>query len=582
MASLDQISIAAHYFRSIDWRRWDRYATVIVVSVGIATAIGLFLYGDFEFDDLLLIVVAAGVGCFACLTYSQWTRVEVRDGVATAALALAVYVSAHIFDLPPRVFKFAMDNAEYEVDDAIFVLFVMSLALVLYVYRRLRDLRKEVKARRSAELTAQQLARHDPLTGLPNRRFFNEMLEETLESIAKEQRQAAALVLDLDGFKAINDVHGHLLGDKALIEFSRRIGKVASGALIARLGGDEFAIVLPQIVSIDEPAALARRIIAAVSEPFEIAGSETTLGVGIGIAIAPNDGIRADDILRRADLALYRAKSEGRSFTRFFEPAMDAHVERRTAIERELRAAVAKNEIEVHYQPLVELGTSRITGFEALARWNSRALGPMLPGTFIAIAEESGLIHRLGDQLLRVACREARNWPDRFTLSFNISPVQLRDATLGLRVLSILAETGLSPSRLELEITESAIVGDGQLARTVIDELRGAGIRVALDDFGTGYATMSQLLSFRFDKIKIDRGFVERLGTDGGSEVIVRAIIGLAKGLGLATTAEGIETTGQLASLKTDGCIEGQGYLFGKAMPAVEVRQMISRAENAA
>ncbi len=261
---------------------------------------------------------------------------------------------------------------------------------------------------------------------------------------------------------------------------------------------------------------------------------------------------------------------------------MDAHVERRTTIERELRAAVAASQVEVHYQPLINLSGDRIIGFEALARWQSPALGALGPKVFIAIAEESGLIHRLGDQLLRTACREAATWPKDLTLAFNISPVQLRDPTLGLRILGILGETGLPPRRLELEITESAIVGDGPTARQMVDELRTAGVRIALDDFGTGYATMSQLLSFRFDKIKIDRSFVERLGGDNGSEVIVRAIIGLAKGLGLTTTAEGIETAAQLADLKADGCLEGQGYLFGKAIPASDIPNLLRKRTIAA
>ena len=291
-----------------------------------------------------------------------------------------------------------------------------------------------------------------------------------------------------------------------------RIAKAAKGALVARVGGDEFAVVLPNVDSLDGPTGTARRISTSVAEPFIIAGTEVDLGVSIGIAIAPNDGITADDLVRRADLALYRAKGEGRSLTRFFEPAMDAHVERRNVIERELRAAVAGDRIEAHYQPLVSLAGNRIIGFEALARWQSPVLGPVAPSVFIAVAEECGLINRLGDQLLRTACREAKNWPDDFILSFNISPLQLRDTTLGLRVLSILGETGLPPTRLELEITESAIVGDTDAAQHIIDELRAAGVRIALDDFGTGYATMSQLLSFRFDKIKIDRSFVKNIG----------------------------------------------------------------------
>ena len=585
MARLEQFPILgriAGFTRSLDWRRRDVRAGLMLSLLGIAIAIGGYLYEDFRVNDILFTLVTAGTGSVALFYRSLWKRREVGDAIVTVALALAVYTAAHFFDLPPKVFQFAIDNVKYEVDDAIFVLFIMSGALVFYVHRRLQDLSKEVEARRSAESTAQRLARHDPLTGLPNRRFFGEKLDEALRCKGTDGCRVAVLMLDLDGFKSVNDVHGHLVGDQALVEFAERIAKASKGALVARVGGDEFAMVLPNIRSLDEPAAIARRISSAVGEPFVIAGSETVLGVGIGIAIAPDDGVTADDMVRRADLALYRAKAEGRSTTRFFEPAMDAHVERRTMIERELRAAIVGNQIEVHYQPLVNLTGDRIIGFEALARWQSPVLGTTAPQVFIAIAEESGLIYRLGDQLLRIACREAATWPEDLTLAFNVSPVQLRDPMLGLRVLGILGETGLSPRRLELEITESAIVGDGPVARQLIDQLRAAGVRIALDDFGTGYATMSQLLSFRFDKIKIDRSFVEKLGTDAGSEVIVRAIIGLAKGLGLTTTAEGIETANQLADLKADGCLEGQGYLFGKAIPASAIADLLRKPSIAA
>ena len=505
----------------------------------------------------------------------DWSRRDLRDGVIIFGLALVIYACAHFGELPPTLLQFALDNTEYEVDDLVFVIFILSVALMIFAWRRAHDLSHEIKARRTAEDAASKLARHDPLTGLPNRRCFNERLDEALHNVMTDGRRAAVLMLDLDGFKAINDVHGHMVGDKALAEFAERIGAAAKGALVARVGGDEFSIIQPNIKSLDEPAGLARRIAKAVAEPFEVAGTETVLGVGIGIAVAPDDGTRADELIRRADLALYRAKAEGRSFTRFFEPSMDAHVERRAIIERELRAAIAAQSIEVHYQPLVHLDGDRIIGFEALARWNSPVLGTVFPAMFIAVAEECGLIHRLGDQLLRVACREATSWPDDFTLAFNISPLQLRDPTLGLRVLGILGETGFPPARLELEITESAIVGDALLAQRMIDELRAAGVRIALDDFGTGYATISQLLAFRFDKIKIDRSFVNDLGADGDSEVVVRAIIGLAKGLGLTTTAEGIENGVQLADLKANGCTEGQGFLFGKAVPAAQIPDLL-------
>ena len=512
----------------------------------------------------------------------DWSKSEIHDGTAVFVLMLVYYAFAHFYDLPPKLFKFALDYSDYEVDDIVAVVFMLSIALMIFAWRRVRELAGEIKARRAAEDIARKMARHDPLTGLPNRRYFNEKLDEVLADVADDRHRAAVLMLDLDGFKAINDMHGHLVGDKALTEFAERITVAAKGALVARVGGDEFSIIQPKINSLDEPAALARRIVKAVAEPFRIADTETALGVGIGIAVSPDDGVTADDLVRRADLALYRAKAEGHSFTRFFEPAMDAHVERRTTIERELRAAVADQNIEVHYQPLVHLDGDRIIGFEALARWTSPTLGVVVPNVFITIAEECGLIHRLGDQLLRTACRDALDWPSDFTLAFNISPLQLRDPTFGLRVLGILGETGLPPARLELEITESAIVGDALLAQRMIDQLRAAGVRIALDDFGTGYATMSQLLAFRFDKIKIDRSFVSNLDSGSDSKIIVRAIIGLANGLGLTTTAEGIETDVQLAGLKADGCVEGQGYLFGKAIPAAQIPGLLRTPSIAA
>jgi predicted signal transduction protein with EAL and GGDEF domain len=300
-------------------------------------------------------------------------------------------------------------------------------------------------------------------------------------------------------------------------------------------------------------------------------------GAGIGISVAPNDGTDPGELVRRADRALYRAKAAGRSSVCFFEPEMDARVERRMQIERELRSAVAADVIVPHYQPLVSLdGGNRIVGFEALARWESKSLGYIGPDVFIPIAEEIGLMPLVSRQLLRRACLDAAAWPSTFTLAFNISPVQLRDPTVGLRILSILAETGFSPHRLEIEITETALVENLAVAQAIIDELRAAGIRVALDDFGTGYSTLSQLLSFRLDKIKIDRSFVSRLNESSDGQVIVRAILGLAKGFGLTTTAEGIEDAVQLEYLKANGCTEGQGYLFSKAIPAADVAALLN------
>jgi diguanylate cyclase (GGDEF)-like protein len=507
-----------------------------------------------------------------------------RPGTIDAAIivvaAAVVYAFSEFYDLPPKLFQLGIDYGDWELDDAIFIIFVMSVGFAIFSYRRVRELAAEIKARRGAELEAKKLARHDPLTGLPNRRFFVETLGEVLLTTTDDAR-SAVLMLDLDGFKSINDAYGHAIGDQTLIEFAQRISAIMRvGAVFIRVGGDEFAVIVPNIKSLDDPTALARRIVATVAEPFLIGQISTSVGVCVGIAIAPSDGMDPEILVQRADRALYRAKAEGRSSVRFFESDMDAHVERRVAIETELRAAVAAKIIVPYYQPVVALEGRRLIGFEALARWKSDKFGWVTPDVFITIAEEIGLISELGDQLLRQACLDARDWPAELTLAFNISAIQLCDPTIGLRVLAILAETGFSPRRLELEITETALVDNMKSAQAITDQLRQAGVRIALDDFGTGYATLSQLLSLKLDRVKIDRSFVDRLGKDKESTTIVRAVLGLASGFNLETTAEGIENEEQVASLRADGCLEGQGYLFGKAVPANEVVNVLAKLRS--
>jgi diguanylate cyclase (GGDEF)-like protein len=502
-------------------------------------------------------------------------RQATLDAIVISIFGAILFSVEYFYDLAPQLFQFALNYRELEIDNFIFVGFVTSFGLAIFSYRRMRELAVEMKARRFAELEAKKLARHDPLTGLPNRRFFVEALGEVLRTTTANSR-LAVLMLDLDGFKSVNDAFGHAVGDQTLIQFAQRVSAIMRvGAFFTRLGGDEFAVILPDINSLDGPTALARRIVGAVAEPFSIGPISTSVGVGVGIAIAPSDGMDPELLVQRADRALYRAKSEGRSCIRFFEADMDAHVERRIAIETELRAAVAAKTIVPYYQPVVAFAGRRVVGFEALARWKSDKFGWVAPEQFITVAEEIGIISELGDQLLRQACLDARAWPGELTLAFNISAVQLRDPTLGLRVLAILAETGFNPRRLELEITETAVVDNMKMALEITRQLRQAGVRIAVDDFGTGYATLSQLLSLKLDRIKIDRSFVDRLGKDKESTTIVRAVLGLASGFSLETTAEGIENDEQLASLRAEGCLEGQGYLFGKAVPANDVQSLL-------
>ena len=485
-------------------------------------------------------------------------RPATLDVIIISIFSAILFSVEYFYHLAPQLFEFALDYREWEIDNLIFVVFVMSFGFAIFSYRRVRELAVEMKARRRAELDAKELARHDPLTGLPNRRFFDETLGEVLQTTIAGSR-SAVLMLDLDGFKSINDAYGHAVGDQTLMEFAQRVSAIMrEGAVFTRIGGDEFAVILPDINSLDGPTALARRIVAAVAEPFSIGPILTSVGVGVGIAIAPSDGMDPELLIQRADRALYRAKSEGPSCIRFFEADMDAHVERRVAIETALRAAVAAKTIVPYYQPVVAFAGRRVVGFEALARWKSDKFGWVAPDLFITVAEEIGIIRELGDQLLRQACLDARAWSAELTLAFNISAVQLRDPTIGLRVLAILAETGFNPRRLELEITETALVDNIKIAQGITSQLRQAGVRIALDDFGTGYATLSQLLSLKLDRIKIDQSFVDRLGKDKESTAIVRAVLGLASGFNLETTAEGIENDEQLASLRAEGC-------FGRA-----------------
>ena len=496
-----------------------------------------------------------------------------RDIVVLLIAALAFYVAALTTDVIGH-----FHGAHEFLDPLLLALATAGIAAAVYAYRRVYDINREVEWRRQAQEQAHNFARHDPLTGLPNRGFYTEQLQAILHRM-QPNTFTAVIFFEVLGLRMVNDVRGQYGGDMALIEVAEGLSHIVSpGMLFARMGGDNFAIVQPDIDSIDEAAQTAHIVAAAIGRASFAGDTAGSLAACVGIAVAPDDGRDADLPTRRAALALERAMRTGRSSICFYTTEMDAHLERRGEIERALRTELSGNAIVPHYQPLVSLDGDRIIGFEALARWHSPCVGNVPPDVFISIAEECGLIQELGDRLLRHACRDAVAWPDDIILAFNLSPRQLKDPALALRILAVLRDTGLPPRRLEIEITESAFVGDITLARKIIEELRAVGVQVALDDFGTGYATLSQLISLHFDKIKIDRSFIRRLGQDADSEVIVKAVIGLARGLGLITLAEGVESTSQYGSLRDAGCMQGQGYLFGKAMPADEVAALIGGA----
>jgi len=440
---------------------------------------------------------------------------------------------------------------------------------------------EDITDRRQAEARIAHMALHDPLTDLPNRMHFRNEISSRLTYLGRSDR-FAVLCLDLDNFKTVNDTLGHPVGDKLLSLVGERLrGCIRGPDSIARLGGDEFGIVEGSVLQPQDAAALVSRIMGVLAAPFDIDGHQVLAGASVGIAIAPTDAADTDQLLKSADLALYRAKADGRGTHRFFEPEMDARMQARHALEIDLRRAIAKGEFELHYQPLVRLEDEQIWGFEALIRWSHPTRGTIPPLQFIPVAEETGLIVPMGEWVLRQACAEAANWPEGTRVAVNVSPAQFRRPGLSEIVVSALANSGLAAARLEVEITESVLLLNSESTLATLHRLRELGVRISMDDFGTGYSSLSYLRSFPFDKIKIDRSFVRGLASNTDSMAIVRAIVGLGSGLRMATTAEGIETRADLEQLKREGCTEGQGYVFGKPVPAEGVRDLLSAFRKA-
>ncbi len=441
----------------------------------------------------------------------------------------------------------------------------------------------DITERKRAEARLAFMAQHDGLTGLPNRILLRQKLDELLVSTRRSGDKVAVLFLDLDNFKAINDTLGHAIGDKLLKGVTKRLkSSLREDDSVARLGSDEFAVVQAGVQRPEDVAFTARRLIDAIGEPYLFDGHTIVSGASIGIAIAPGDGDDAERLLKNADMALSRAKSEGHGTFSFFESEMDARAQTRRRIEIDLRDAIENSLLQPFYQPLVDLKSGRITGFEALVRWPHPERGMIPPGDFIPVAEETGLINAVGGLMLRRACMDAAKWPDDVRVAVNLSPLQFRVGNLLSVVMDALKHSGLSPRRLELEITETLLLDKSDQVLATLHALRALGVRISMDDFGTGYSSLSYLRSFPFDKIKIDQSFVRGLASNHDAQAIVRSIVSLGKGLGVTITAEGVETEDELSCLRAEGCDEGQGFLFSKARANSEITQLLlaQRAAN--
>ena len=438
---------------------------------------------------------------------------------------------------------------------------------------------EDVTELKRSEQQVEHLAHYDALTGLPNRILFRAKLAHEIGQ-AEIGEKFALLYLDIDEFKDINDSLGHPVGDEFLKQLAQRLQAcVGTADFIARLGGDEFAIIQTAVREAVEVEALANRVHAAIREPFHCGGHQLSADASIGIAMAPADGSEIDQLIKHADLAMYEAKASGRRAFRFFVPRMDAVARARREMALDLRTAISAGQFELYYQPIVTIRDGTINSCEALIRWNHPAKGLISPADFIPVAEDTGLITEIGEWVLATACAEAAAWPAHIKIAVNVSPVQFTSQTLALRVMQALATSGVSASRLELEITEAVLIRDDDAALAVLHQLREIGVRIALDDFGTGFSSLSYLQRFPFDKIKIDRSFIKDL-CPGGSSSIVQAVVTIADSRSIVTTAEGVDTQPQLDLLRTLGCTQMQGWLFSAALPASEIRLLLGSAAH--
>ncbi|MEB3045237.1 putative bifunctional diguanylate cyclase/phosphodiesterase [Rhizobium mulingense] len=507
-----------------------------------------------------------------------------RQCMSIVGLGITLWLLGTLLRFDDGLASFMTDFGAYGADKLVLGLGIAGAMSFIYSVLRIADLRKEMELRVAAQVKADWTATHDQLTKLPNRYAFERRalarpIKDDEAEIEKWDDNVTIFSVDLDGFKKVNDLVGHKGGDVLLIEVARRICALGNADCVYRFGGDEFIIVAFALTAQREER-FAKLLIQAVTRPIHIDGFAVEVGASVGYDRWAEGAEPLEDAAHRADLAMYEAKSRGPNHFLVFETSMQDKVTERAALETRLRAAIANKDIKPFYQPLIDLKTGQLCGFEALARWTGEDGIRIPPPVFIDIAEETGMITALFEDLLAQACSDALTWPAHVMLSFNVSPVQMEDKLLTSRILKVLSATRLPPQRLEVEITENALIQDPAIAAVILEELHAAGIQIALDDFGTGYSSLAQLARYRFDKIKIDKSFIATYRDDERQEKIVRAMLGLGRSLNIKTTAEGVEEHGQLAFLLQLGCDIGQGYLFGKAMSAAEASIFI-RDRNA-
>jgi diguanylate cyclase len=469
------------------------------------------------------------------------------------------------------------DDIRSSVMSAVAAPLAMTFLLFALVVVNTRRIATDLSA---SQARAERLAGRDPLSGLPNRLLFSERLDHELVELRSSDGGVSLMFLDLDRFKEVNDSHGHQAGDELIKQVARRLLTVLRGAdTLSRFGGDEFAIIQTGVKSDDDAEALARRILHALSEPFDLGGNAVNIGVSIGIALAPRHATDRETLMRLADTALYEAKSEGRNRFSFFLEQMDEAIRMRKVVADDLREAIAADQLTVHYQPIYSAAGDRVVSLEALVRWPHPTQGMISPAKFIPLAEQSGLVIPLGEWVLRRVCRDAHRWPD-VRVAVNVSPVQFRQRDFVSHVLSVVQEAKCEPGRIELELTEGVVVEDADAAEAAMMKLRAHGFNLALDDFGSGYSSLIYLRRFAFDKIKIDRSFLESMEATGESAILVHSIVHLGRALGLTVTAEGVETKEQHRFLQALGCHELQGFLFSRPLPAEEVDKLLGVAEK--